>query len=428
MDGFDFTEDFDIEITDSAFQKNYGLRWRHEYGGTIASRPCESEGIVYFGCDNYFFYALDSETGEEIWKFKSGGCAGNYPPVVVKNIVFFGSYDGFLYALDRKTGDLLWKFKTGDRVISGVAGKDGRIVFGSGDGNFYCLSLEGNEIWRFRTGEEVMSTPSIVDDMVYMGSYDCNMYCVNLKKGNEIWRFRTGGAVGSMCPVNVHENHIYFGSWDLNFYCLNRITGKEVWRFNVGQGILSGGVNHKGVIYFGSKFDSLHALDSKTGKELWRIKTDYHAHASNICIYRGNIYFGGGNDDYKRGLIACVSPEGKIIWKFITNGPSWVGPYINDGKLFAGSWNCYFYRLDPGTGEVLWKFRTGGSPSKEKVIDHSEVALITIVTGEGATVEGKKPGKYEPTPDIQIIENEYTTKSEYSSGGNEYRSGRSGYR
>ncbi len=73
MDGFDFTEDFDIEITDSAFQKNYGLRWRHEYGGTIACRPCESEGIVYFGCDNYYFYALDAKTGKEIWKFRTGG-------------------------------------------------------------------------------------------------------------------------------------------------------------------------------------------------------------------------------------------------------------------------------------------------------------------------------------------------------------------
>jgi outer membrane protein assembly factor BamB len=424
---FGFDSDFDIEITDSAFQKSYGLRWKHEYGGTVACRPCESDGIVYFGCDNYYFYALDSETGKEVWKFKSGGCAGNYAPAVVKNMVFFGSYDGFLYAFEKTTGKLLWKFRTGERVVPGIAEKDGRIVFGSSDGNVYCLDMKGNEIWRFKTGDEIVSTPSIIGEMIYIGSYDCNMYCLSLE-GKELWRFRTGGAVGNVAPVNVHGDHVYFGSWDLTFYCVDRHTGKEKWRFKTSQGILSGGLCHDNVVYFGSK-EGFHALDMETGEELWSIKfgSEYLPHATNVCEYNGNIYFGGGEDTYERGLIACVDRNGKFIWKFITNGPSWVGPYIKNGMLFASSWNCYFYRLDPETGKEVWKFRTGGNPSKEKVIDHSEVALITIITGEGVTVDGEKPGKYNHIPDIQIIESEYITRSEYSSGEKAYKS-ESGYR
>jgi len=402
------------------------LRWRHEYGGTIACRPCEDDGIVYFGCDNYFFYALNAETGEEIWSFKSGGCAGNYTPMVIGRVVFFGSYDGFLYALDKKTGMILWKFRTGDRVVPGVAAYDGKIVFGSSDGYVYCLDLEGNEIWRFRTGDEVVSTPVIVEGRIYIGSYDSSMYCLGME-GNEIWRFRTGGAIGNVAPVNIYGDKIFFGSWDLNMYCLDRVNGKEIWRFNAGRGILSGGAVFNGVLYFGSKMDCLHAVDIETGKELWRIKTGHHTHASNVATYKGRIYFGGGEDGYERGLIECVEPDGKEIWRFVTNGPSWVGPYINNGKLFAGSWNCYFYRLDPDTGKEIWKFRTGGTPSKEKVIDHSEVALVTIITGEGVFREEERGEKYSPMPEIEISEDLYETKSEYSFGSKTYKV-ESGYR
>ncbi|UCC92133.1 MAG: PQQ-binding-like beta-propeller repeat protein, partial [Candidatus Aenigmatarchaeota archaeon] len=93
-----------------------------------------------------------------------------------------------------------------------------------------------------------------------------------------------------------------------------------------------------------------------------------------------------------------------------------------EGKLFAGSWNCYFYRLDPETGKVVWRFKTGGEPSKEKVIDHSEIALVTIITGKGVFVEDEKEDKYEPVPQIQISDNVYVTKSEYSIGSKTYKS------
>jgi outer membrane protein assembly factor BamB len=424
----EFERDFDIEMADFGIQKKYSLTWDHEYGGTVVCIPAVSEDIVYFGCDNYIFYALDAETGKEVWKFKSGGCAGNYTPVVIGSSVFFGSYYGYVYSFDKKTGKLLWKFKTGGKVVSGVCHSQGRIVFGSRDSYVYCLDTEGNEIWRFKTGDEIISMPSIVNDYVYIGSYDGCLYCLGLENGNEIWRFITGGAVGNLSPVNVHEDKLFFGSWDLNMYCINRLTGKEIWRYHTGRGILSGGAVYDGILYFGSKMDCLHAVDIENGKELWKIKTAHHTHASNICISGNKIYFGGGEDEYKRGLVCCSDIHGNILWEFITNGPAWAGPNLMDGKLYAGSWNGYFYRLDPKTGKEVWSFRTGGSPSKEKVLDHSEVAFITIITGKGAKEEDETDSKYSATQEMhQTMENTYMTKSEYSFGSKIYKS-ETGYR
>lgn len=419
----EFERDFDLEIGNFGIQKVYSLTWDHGYGGTVACLPEMDEGIVYFGCDNYYFYALDAETGKEIWKFKSGGCAGNYPPTVVGDFVFFGSYDGYLYKLKKKTGELAWIFKTGGKVVSGIAHSDGKIVFGSRDSNVYCLDTEGKEIWRFRTGDQIISTPSISDGKVYIGSYDGCMYCLDLETGKELWRFRTGGAIGNMDPINIHEDKIFFGSWDLNMYCIDRFRGKEIWRHRAGKGILSCGSVHNGILYFGSRMDYLHAVDINTGKEVWKIKAEGHTHASNVSIFKNRVYFGGGEEaTYKRGFICCANTEGGVLWNFITNGPSWAGPNMIKGMLFAGAWNGYIYRLDPDTGEVIWEFRTSGSPSKEKVTDFNEFAVITIITGEGVFTEKEKEEKYSQTPEIQVMENVYVTKSEYSAGPNTYKS------
>ena len=59
----DFDSDFDVEISDFGVnQRTYGLRCDHEYGGTIACMPRFDGKLVFFGCDNKIFYALDAET------------------------------------------------------------------------------------------------------------------------------------------------------------------------------------------------------------------------------------------------------------------------------------------------------------------------------------------------------------------------------
>ncbi|MCK5023083.1 MAG: PQQ-like beta-propeller repeat protein [Candidatus Aenigmarchaeota archaeon] len=419
----DFEKDFDLEISDFGFNKIYSLVWDHEYGGSIACLPVIDEGVVYFGCDNYFLYALDIETGKEIWKFKSGGCAGNYHPVVVDNIVFFGSYDGYLYAINKKTKKLEWKFKTGDKLVSGIAHEKGKIVFGSRDFYVYCLDMNGNELWRFRTGEKIVSIPSIKEGKVYIGSYDGCLYCLDFETGKEIWRFRTGGSIGSIAPMNIKDDKIFFGSWDFNMYCLNRHSGKEIWRFRCGRGAMTCGETDGNVLYFGAK-DGFHAIDISNGKELWVKKLGYNTHSSHTCVYNDKIYVGGGEDTYKRGILVCFDRQGNILWKFVTDGPCWLGPQIKEGKLVTGSWNCYLYNLDPETGKLIWKFKTGGGPSKEKVTDHSEIGLVTIITGKGVTNDDQETSisrDYSHIPEVDIVDNVYISKSEYSSGSDAYK-------
>jgi len=54
--------------------------------------------------------ALDTETGNERWRFFAEGPV-RFAPVASKDKVYFVSDDGYLYCLDANDGALRWKFR-----------------------------------------------------------------------------------------------------------------------------------------------------------------------------------------------------------------------------------------------------------------------------------------------------------------------------
>jgi len=133
-----------------------------------------------------------------------------------------------------------------------------------------------------------------------------------------------------------------------------------------------------------------------------------------------------GDCNYGPGKIYCISKKGKILWAFSTDGPSWAGPAIIDGNLFAGSWNCRMYRIDLITGRQIWSFQTGGAPSNEKVVDKNRFEIQTIIAKEEIEEAGDSGG-YSRLPEIRFeskeydVKSEYAVRSEYSSGEIDYK-------
>jgi eukaryotic-like serine/threonine-protein kinase len=54
-------------------------------------------------------------------------------------VVYFGSGDKHLYAVDTNTGQERWKFKTEDGISSSPAVSGGVVYFGSGDNHLYAV-------------------------------------------------------------------------------------------------------------------------------------------------------------------------------------------------------------------------------------------------------------------------------------------------
>jgi len=106
------------------------VKWKYDTGAEFIPSPTISNGIVYFGSDNNYFCALDSQTGKEKWKLEIGGsiCTS---PAVSKGTVYFGSCDNNFYVLDAQTGQQKWKFETYGSIYSSPAISNGTVYFGS---------------------------------------------------------------------------------------------------------------------------------------------------------------------------------------------------------------------------------------------------------------------------------------------------------
>ena len=58
-------------------------------------------------------YGLDSESGDEIWRFETVGEIESTGPAMTEELVIAGSSGGTIYGLDVQTGEERWRLETG---------------------------------------------------------------------------------------------------------------------------------------------------------------------------------------------------------------------------------------------------------------------------------------------------------------------------
>jgi outer membrane protein assembly factor BamB len=221
------------------------IRWKFKTQGIVRSTPAISGDLVFAADTEGMLYALDRNTGKEQWRFAiTGNSLKNEDfgfdrraiissPVVIDNKVIFGGRDGFLYAVDKNTGKELWR---NDHqvswVISSVAVKDSIVITGTSDGRFVqAVHLDtGKELWKFKTISIVWSSPVIINDQVYIGSQEGEMYCLHLRTGKKINSFQAGGRIFPS-PV-VNNNLLVFGTDNGFIYALQAEQTKTITEDN----------------------------------------------------------------------------------------------------------------------------------------------------------------------------------------------------
>jgi outer membrane protein assembly factor BamB len=111
-----------------------------------------SDDMVFVGCNDNNFYALDMKDGSLEWVFTCrAGIHSN--PIVYGEFVFFGCDDGRVYALEKDNGDVAWQFAPGETIdddlysyittpiISDPVVNDG-ILYISAGGKVYALNAK----------------------------------------------------------------------------------------------------------------------------------------------------------------------------------------------------------------------------------------------------------------------------------------------
>ncbi|MFC4565917.1 PQQ-binding-like beta-propeller repeat protein [Nocardiopsis mangrovi] len=154
-----------------------GELWRSRIDGTTR-RPVVAEGVVYVGSDNTYLYAIGTDGGEHLWRFRVGEPEAP-APVVAEGVVYAGSGDQYLYAIDTDTGDELWRSSTDGPVSSAPTVADGVVYAGTGNGGLYAVNTtDGTLRWRAEIGGFIWSSPTVVDGVIYVGDNDRSLHAV----------------------------------------------------------------------------------------------------------------------------------------------------------------------------------------------------------------------------------------------------------
>ena len=139
-----------------------GLQWGSAVDGTrVYTANANSLAIPWTLPDGStttggIWSALDAVTGQILWQHTpsvpGGGFGGaTSGPVTTANGVVYGcSLDalGHMYALDAATGNELWRFASGGSCLSGAAIADGTLYWGSGYSNNF-FGTPNNKLYAF---------------------------------------------------------------------------------------------------------------------------------------------------------------------------------------------------------------------------------------------------------------------------------------
>ena len=279
--------------------QDVGEDWKFSTHGRIIQTPVVSDGDVFFGSEDNYFYSLSAETGDENWRFDAGRVVAGASPAVVDGTVYVPTgnstemnENGVLYALDSETGDEIWATEFEGGLGAAPVVDDGRLYTGCQDDSYYALDAEtGDELWSFE-GDDVFcgSRAALMDGIVYAGSEDNSMYALDADDGSLVWEFETGDKIVSS-PVAT-KDAVYFGSHDSNLYAVNPDTGDEIWRFETGKKVFGSPAYKDGVVYIGSMDTNLYAIEAETGKKIWEHSESPRRILSSPTVAGDMVYYG----------------------------------------------------------------------------------------------------------------------------------------
>ncbi len=141
-----------------------------EAGHSIWGHPIEDDGVIFVPSLDKNVYALDAETGEEIWQSNVGGSVSD-KLVMNGDLIYVGSFDKQVHALDKATGASRWTAPAQAAVWGAPAYADGVVYFVDLDGNAFAVGAETGELrWERPVAEYVVAATVVDDGVVYVAA------------------------------------------------------------------------------------------------------------------------------------------------------------------------------------------------------------------------------------------------------------------
>ncbi len=124
-------------------RKTGRLRWRLDTGNWTPSL-LGADGVIYFGSATTYVYAVSSKSGDLHWQFNIGGGAFNYmlgEPVIRNGVLYLLSQQGDIYALEVESGKQIWTLSTNIDARAGLSVEGDLLITGGIDGSLQTYRI-----------------------------------------------------------------------------------------------------------------------------------------------------------------------------------------------------------------------------------------------------------------------------------------------
>ncbi len=143
---------------------------------------------------------------------------------------------------------------------------------------------------------------------------------------------------------------------------------KPLWVFQCEDEIRGAPLYHEGSVYIGSYDHNLYSLNAADGKLNWKYATDGGV-VTRPAAFEGDIFI--GSEDQRLHVISARN--GKVNWTYYTEGRVHSSPRIAEGHVFFGSDDQNIHAVNLLSGRAAWKFETGAPVRSTPYVAHDTV-------------------------------------------------------
>ena len=283
-----------------------------------------------------------------------------------KNL-YFGNSLGYCKAVDKQTGQLRWQYKTDAMLFSRPAVGDKYIVLPTSDKRLVWLDKKtGKPKWQYDADGPYVADGVVKDGILYQGGFK-TFQAWDMKRHRLLWHYDSIHNYCQAAPV-VDGNDVIFGAWDTYLRSLNRHTGALQWQWNNGRNVnlySPGNVvpvvtPDRVVIVAPDRFST--AIDRKSGVELWREKNDNKVRESLGHSADGEIAYAKTMD----GTLVAMSTgnQYKLLGTVDLGFGYEHAPCIvleHNGYIYCGSRRGMLAVVNASTRQLEFTYRLGTS-------------------------------------------------------------------
>ncbi len=277
----------------ASISSTIGLRWRVNAGAPVRFSPVIGYGRVFVGTDGNELRSLSPITGGTLWHYHANGRLSTGAAVqrlkdVDYPIIWFTAEDGFLYALNAETGTELWKLAgagtTWNSAPNYQVPRHVFYLFGNGISSTLRAvnAVTGSLWWEHQVGNITTTTPMVIHSIdlliqgVTQGGTVVKAY--QSTDGTLLWSLSaTSAAAGAYTSgtYGSYRNRLYISLENASVEAYNVNNQLRVWRTNLPTVGSVGGFAIKQIadstdgIVIAAQDAHTYALEARTGKILW---------------------------------------------------------------------------------------------------------------------------------------------------------------